>query len=140
MKQNYTELLNTRFNASKNITVIHGDLHPGNTFISRSDDRSIKFIDMQAVRIGLCTEDLAMFIALHIEPDKEHAQPLLDYYYSCLCEVIKDYPYELFINDYKLSIMENMFFTIRLINRGIFDFSMRDKALKAFETYVLGDE
>lgn len=30
-----------------------------------------------------------------------------------------------------------MFFTIRLMNRGIFDFGMRDKAMKAFETFVL---
>lgn len=94
---------------------------------------------MQAIRVGLCTEDLAMLIALHIEPDKEKAQPLLDYYYECLCKTIKGYPYETFMNDYKIAVMENMFFPIRLINCGIYDFSMRDKALKAFETFVLCD-
>lgn len=139
LKQKYGELLNSRFNTGKNITVIHGDMHPGNAFVSKYDDRSVKFIDMQAIRVGLCTEDLAMLISLHIEPDKEKAQPLLDYYYECLCKIIKDYPYQTFMNDYKISVMENMFFPIRLINRGIYDFSMRDKAIKAFETFVFCD-
>lgn len=137
LKQRYVNLLNTRFHTGKNITIIHGDLHPGNTFLSKSNDRSVKFIDLQAVRIGLCTEDLAMLFALHIEPDRKHAQPLMDYYYHCLCKTVKNYPYEMFINDYQISIMENMFFSIRLINQGIYDFSMRDRAIKAFETFVL---
>lgn len=140
LKQEYVNLISTRFHTGKNITVVHGDLHPGSTFISKSIDRTVKFIDLQAVRMGLCTEDLAMLLALHIEPDKKYAKPLLDFYYRCLCEKIKEYPYEMFIRDYKISIMENMFFTIRLMNRGIFDFSMRDRAIKAFETFVLSDK
>ena len=78
-----------------------------------------------------------MLIALHIEPDRHRAQPLLDFYYRCLCEGVKDYSYEAFMNDYKIAVMENMFFTIQLINRGIYDFKMRDKAIRAFETFVL---
>jgi len=141
LRERYVELIDTRFNAGKNITVIHGDLHPGNTFISRSADKTVKFIDMQAVRMGLPTEDLAMLLALHIEPDKKRAMSLLDQYYACLCESVTDYPYETFLRDYEISIMESMFFSIRLFNqRKIYDFSMRDRAIRAFETFVLGTE
>jgi hypothetical protein len=81
-----------------------------------------------------------MLLALHIESDRKQVKPLLDYYYQCLCEKVKDYPYETFINDYKISVTENMFFTIRLINSGVYDFNMRDKAIKAFETVVLEED
>lgn len=140
LKEEYPKLIEARFNEGKNITIIHGDLHPGQTLMSKTKDRTIKFVGLQAVRMGLCTEDLAMLLALHIEPDKMCAKPLLDYYYQCLCEQVKDYPYEEFINDYKISVAENMFFTIRLINNGIFDFNMRDKAIKAYEMLVIEDE
>ncbi|GFZ30256.1 hypothetical protein CSC2_07820 [Clostridium zeae] len=140
LKQQYINYIDTRFHSKKNITIIHGDLHPGNTFLSKSNDNTVKFIDFEAVRVGLCTEDLAMLLALHIEPDKKYAKPLIDYYYNCLCEKINGYSYEIFINDYKISIMENMFFTIRLLNTGIYDFTMRDRAIKAFETFVLEKE
>ncbi|MDF2586946.1 MAG: transcriptional regulator [Anaerocolumna sp.] len=140
LKANYPKFINERVQSGKNITIIHGDLHPGQTYMSKTKDRSIKFTGMQAVRVGLCTEDLAMLLALHIESDKTKAKPLLDYYYQCLSEKVKDYPYEVFLNDYKLSIAENMFFTLRLINNGIYDFTMRDKAIKAFESFVLEDK
>lgn len=139
LRNEYPKIIDTRFNSGKNITIIHGDLHPGQTLMSKTDDRIIKFVGLQAVRIGLCTEDLAMLVALHIESDKMCAKPLLEYYYQSLCEHVKDYPYEEFINDYKISIAENMFFTIKLINNGIFDFNMRDKAIKAYETFVMED-
>ena len=97
---------------------------------------SVKMIDMEAVRIGLCTEDLAMFMALHIEPDKERSKPLLDHYYECLCQNVEGYSYEMFMDDYRISIAEAMFYPIRLINSGIYDFCMRDKGIRAYETFV----
>jgi len=140
LRDEYPKLIEARYNSGKNITIIHGDLHPGQTFISKTKDRTVKFGGLQAVRVGLCTEDLAMLLALHIESDKTRAKPLLDYYYQCLCEKVKDYPYEEFIKDYKIAIAENMFFTIKLMNNGIFDFTMRDNAIKAFETFVMDDK
>ena len=137
LKNEYWDLVESRFHTGKNITVIHGDMNPCTANVSKSADKTVKFDGLQAVRMGLPTEDLAMLIALHIEPHKQKAQPLLDFYYRCLCEGVKDYSYEAFMNDYEISVMENMFFTIRLINRGIYDFKMRDKAIKAFETFVL---
>lgn len=147
LKNEYIKLIDTRFNTGKNITIVCGDLHPGHILISKSADRQVKFTGLQALRMGLCTEDLAMLIALHMSTDdkngdifakdKKDVLILLDYYYKCLSPKIKDYSYETFISDYKISIAENLFFPIRLINRGIFDFRMRDKAIRAFETFVL---
>ena len=145
LKKAYPKYISERFNKGKNITVIHGELDPVRTLMSWSDDRNVLFRMLGELRIGLPTEDLAMFIALHISSENDNqkaevfndTQPLLDYYYECLTEKVKDYSYETFMDDYKLSVAENMFFTIRLINQGIFDFKMRDKAIKAFETFVL---
>ena len=137
LREKYIELIDTRFHSGKNITVIHGDLHPGNTFISKAPGRAVKFIDMQAVRMGLGTEDLAMLLALHIEPGKKNALPLLEEYHRTLCESVADYPFGMLLEDYNISIMENMLFPLHLMNRGIFDFSMRDRAMRAFETFVL---
>jgi thiamine kinase-like enzyme len=137
LHQEYFKIVDTRFHAGKNITVIHGDLHPGNIFMSKSKNRDIKIIDLEALRMGLCTEDLAMLMALHIEPNIKKAKPLLEHYHQCLCENVKGYSYDVFMNDYKISVIENMFFPIRLINQGIFAFNMRDNAIKAFETMIL---
>ncbi|HPF56530.1 MAG TPA: phosphotransferase, partial [Clostridiales bacterium] len=138
LKKNYKNTLE-RYQVGSNVTIIHGDLHPGNVFIAKTPDRTVKFIDLQAIRIGLCTEDLAMLLALHIEPDQKLAKPLIDRYYKRLSGTVKNYSYEMFIRDLKLSVAESMFFPIRLMNRGIYDFSMRDKAIRAYETYVLSD-
>lgn len=136
LKKRYIPMIDGRFRSGKHITVIHGDLHPGNIFVSRSPDESVKMIDLEAVRVGLCTEDLAMLLALHIEPDKERAKPLLSHYYECLCRNVTGYSYEMFMEDYKIAVAEAMFFPIRLINRGICDFDMRDRAIRAYETFV----
>lgn len=136
LKQKYSPMIEERFHIGKNITIIHGDLHPGNIFLSESPGTPVKMIDLEAVRAGLCTEDLAMLMALHIEPDKERSKPLLDHYYKCLCQNVKGYSYETFMDDYRLSIAEAVFYPIRLINSGIYDFSMRDRGLRAYETFV----
>lgn len=138
LRTEYPKVIDERFSAGANITVIHGDMHPGTTHlskISKSDGRAVKFSGLQAVRTGLCTEDLAMLLALHIEPDKKRVMPLLTNYHKYLSAAAKGYSFDTFLKDYKLSIAENMFFTIRLINQKIFDFKMRDNAIKAFETF-----
>ena len=136
LKGGYWQLAYSRFHKGKHITVIHGDLHPGAVNVVRSEG-TVKLDGLQAVRMGLPTEDLAMLIALHIAPDMHKARPLLDAYYACLCESVVDYSYEMFISDYKYAVAESMFFPIRLINRGIYDFKMRDNAVASFESLIL---
>ncbi|GFI48131.1 hypothetical protein IMSAGC019_03458 [Lachnospiraceae bacterium] len=77
-----------------------------------------------------------MLMALHIEPDKERSKPLLEHYYQCLCQNVKGYSYEMFMDDYRISIAEAMFYPIRLINSGICDFNMRDRGIRAYEAFV----
>jgi len=137
LKEEYIKYIDERFDAGKNITVINGELEPIQTYMSISADRIVK-IPPQGVRVGLCTENLAELLALHIEPDKKVVEPLLKYYHECLSEKVKNYSYETFINDYKISIAEYMFKPISLANNGIKDFPMRDRAVRAFETFVLG--
>jgi len=139
LKNEYPKLIDSRFHTGKNITVIHGDCHPGQLLFPKDESKSIMFSSLQNVRMGLGTEDLAMLIALHIEPDKNKAKPILDCYYGFLSEKASGYSYENFISDYKLSIAEHLFFPVRLINRGIYAFNMRDNAIKAFEMFVLDD-
>ena len=135
LKIDCPKLVDKRFQAGKNITVIHGNMQPNKArFSSRGE---VIFDHLQAVRMGLCTEDLAQLLALHAAPDKEKAQPLLDFYYQCLCESVKGYPFETFMADYRIAVMENMFFTIRQINNGILDFEMRDKSIRAFEAFAV---
>ena len=131
----YKRMLETRIHVGKNITVLHGDLHPGHVFTAK-DNRDIKLIDLEAVRMGICTEDLAMLIALHIEPDVSKSMPLLKYYYSLLNEKVTDYSFDTFMHDYKVSVMESLFFPIRLFNRGIMDYKMRDKSVIALKTLL----
>lgn len=139
LRKKYLPLIDERFRTGKHITVIHGDLHPGNIFLSRLPDASVKMIDMEAVRVGLCTEDLSMLLALHIEPDLECSKSLLDYYYDCLCQDVEGYSYDMFMDDYRISVAEAMFYPICLINQGIFDFDMRDRAVRAYEAFVAGN-
>ena len=134
LRDNYPSVISERFHSGKNITIIHGDLHPGNTFISPVD-KSVKFIDFEAVRMGLCTDDLAMLVAYHIAPDKKDALPLLDHYYKYLSKKIDEYSYDEFKKDYITSIIGNMFFSIRLINQGIPAFNIRDNSLVAYNTF-----
>jgi hypothetical protein len=133
LKTDYPRLIDARFHAGKNITVIHGEMQPNTACASEA---GVIFTGLQNVRMGLCTEDLAQLLALHLAPEKEKAQPLLDFYYQCLCEGVKGYPHEMFLADYKIAVMENMFFTIKLINEGIFAFNMRDKSIRAFEGFA----
>jgi thiamine kinase-like enzyme len=125
-----------RYLAAKNITLIHGDLHPGNMFIS-TNDRSVRMIDLEAMRMGACTDDLAMLMAFHIAPCKQEAMPLLRHYHMHLVKSVNNYSFDEFISDYCVSILENMFFSISLINQGIPAFNLRDASLEAFKSFML---
>ncbi len=132
LKNEYLNIIQNRFHKGKNITVIHEDFHPGNTFLSMNENEPVvKMIDFEAVRMGLATDDLAMFLALHIAPTKDEAMPYLEHYYNAITTKIKDYSFDDFISDYKASLADNLFYTVKLINSGISDFEMAKRALRA---------
>jgi len=120
----------TRING-KNITIIHGDLHPGNVLLSEG---SGVFIDLEAVRMGLGTEDLAMLLALHIAPEKARAMPLLERYHAR--RRADGYPFEALLADYRLALSEALFFPMKLYADGIDDVTMMERAMKAWNDFV----
>ncbi|MDR2525354.1 MAG: helix-turn-helix domain-containing protein [Oscillospiraceae bacterium] len=132
LREHYPVLYRERFQASKNITLIHGDFHPGSIEVGMDVKIKGKF-----AKIGLPTDDLAMFLALHTAPGKQEALPLLTQYYNRICETVSGYSQDEFMQDYALSVTEAIFSPIKLIDRGIYDFKMRDKALRAFEELVM---
>ena len=121
----------TRMHGGQGVTVIHGDMHPGAAFLSPAQG-TVQFDGLQALRMGLGAEDLAMLLALHLAPTRESALPLLRQYHDRLCENVRNYSFDALLQDYRLAVAEALFFPIRLMNQGIFAFKMRDMAILAF--------
>lgn len=138
LRDNADKIMDEYINAEKHIGLIHGDLHPGHVFVNREDRNKVNFIDFEAVRIGLPTEDLAMLLALHLEPEKKNADNLLRIYFDEFSKYVEDYTYEAFVSDYKLAIMLMMFYPIRLmVSSNIDDKSMLDKAILSYQSFCL---
>ncbi len=136
LNSRYPDIIENRFHKGKNITVIHGDFHPGNTFLSKNEKRAeVRMVDFEGVRMGLAVDDLVMFLALHVAPSKTEAMPFLNHYYRLVSERVCDYSFNEFLSDYNASIAENLFFPIKLINNGISDFRMARKSLIAYKTF-----
>ena len=126
-----------RFHAGKNITVIHGDLHPGNLLLPKASGGPAVFIDLEAVRMGLGAEDLAMLLALHIAPEKAQALPLLKRYYVRLCEKVQGYAFETLLEDYRIALAEALFFPqkLYLVDASIDDPTMMRNAVAAWYSF-----
>ena len=134
-------VIESRFHQGRNITIVHGDLNPSNVFVSKKNRSNVKFIDMEAVRMGLPTDDLAMFLALHVAPGEE-AISYIKQYYCVLISKIKHYSMSEFIADYKLSIMNIMFHPIGIVGvrMNLCDEHMIKRAIKAYETFVKNED
>jgi len=127
-------LLDERLHAGKNITVVHGDLHPGNILLPREGGGLGRFVDLEAVRMGLGAEDLAMLLGLHLAPERESALPLLERYHRGLGRT--GYPFEALLADYRVALAEGMFFPMKLYFDGIDDGNMMERAIKAWKEFV----
>ena len=129
------ERMETRFHAGKNITVLHGDLHPGNVLLPKTDGGRALFIDLEAVRMGLGAEDLVMLLALHTAPEKEKALPLLERYHRRLCESVSGYAFEALLADYRIFLAEGLFFPVKLWINGTDGRDMMARALQAWQEF-----
>jgi len=128
------DLIDKRFHTGKNITVIHGDLHPGNILLPKAGAGRAVFVDLEAVRMGLGAEDLAMLLGLHLAPDRERALPLLERYHQKLA--VTGYSFEALLADYRIALAESLFFPIKLYSNGIDDIHMMQKAILAWKEFV----
>lgn len=140
LEKEMSSVIEKRFRQRKNITLVHGDFNPSNIFVSKKDTGNVKFIDIEAVRVGLPTEDLAMFLALHVASDRE-AMGYLKHYYLEVTKKQPDYSRKAFIEDYKSAIRMAMFHPIGIVGvkMHIYDEHMIKCAIKAYETFVADD-
>ena len=135
-REEMPRLLDERFHTGENITIVHGDLHPGNVLLPKGDTGRGIFVDLEAVRMGLGAEDLAMLLGLHLAPDRDSALPLLERYHRRLCERVEEYPFEALLADYRVALAEGLFFPMKLYFNGIDDVHMMKKALRAWRDFT----
>lgn len=92
---------------------------------------------MESVRVGLPTEDLAMFLALHMDQDKDIVN-YLNVYYNEISKVNKEYSLSDFIEDYSIAVMLTMFHPIGIVGvrMKIYDGHMIKRALNAYDSIV----
>lgn len=144
MQNKYINLLKSRFQHGRSITMVHGDLNASNVWVSKKSSNvinsvNVKFIDLEAIRIGLPTDDLVMLLTFHFAKTKEIALPLLEKYYNKLIETVQNYSFNDLLTDFRCSLMETVFFAIKLINDGIPAYEMLDGFIKTYETFFKGN-
>lgn len=103
----------TRRIASGPLTLVQGDAHFGNIFLSR-DPRSdhLYLLDWDAYQRGVGTWDLACMLVLSHAPEVrrqvEHA--VLRVYHECLLAAgVRNYAYDQCVADYRLSVLACLF-------------------------------
>jgi aminoglycoside phosphotransferase (APT) family kinase protein len=105
MKKHYATK-NPRF-----LCLLHGDPHPGNTFIDADDKPS--FLDWQTAHIGSAFHDLVYFVvgSLSVEDRRAHEDSILEHYLQTLAKFggpslsMQD---EEVMKEYKKSMMAGM--------------------------------
>jgi len=141
-------LLNLRANAqqhieritkNQNTTVIHGDLNVCNMLYPFYDNARPYIIDLEAVRVGLCSEDLVMLFIHDLFHGGEETLHIFQLYYHLLHSKIScEYTYDEFIEDIKTSIMEGIFFPLKLfVHNSIKDEELVLKSLNAYKSFMV---
>lgn len=102
-------ILLTRYDAGRNLTLIHGDAHWWNCFVPRDDrEEDVRLIDWENWSINTGTTDIAYMIAMLWFPERRHRteQPLLDVYHEALItNGVSGYDRQALADDYRLSVL-----------------------------------
>ncbi|MEF2965833.1 hypothetical protein V3851_08335 [Paenibacillus sp. M1] len=127
-----------RISSYRNITYIHGDLNVCNLLYPTTDHAKPVIIDLEAVKVGLCTDDFVMLFVHDLFHGGEETFRIFDQYYRSLCAKIKnEYTYMQFVEDVRISIMEGIFFPIKLlVHYGIKDEELIWKSINAYNALV----
>ncbi|MFP4978039.1 phosphotransferase [Paenibacillus sp. CN-4] len=89
-----------RVNRYQNTVFIHGDLNVCNLLYPLHDKTGPRILDLEAVKVGLCTEDLVMLFVHDLFHGGEETQCIFDTYYRELCRRIgSGYSYSQFTED-----------------------------------------
>jgi hypothetical protein len=99
---------------STGFTIVHGDVNPGNTLAPIEGDSPIYLIDRQpfdwSLTCWLGAADLAYMMVEWWETEmrREHEMTVLRHYQSCLANLGADYPWELLLDDYRLTAVQSL--------------------------------
>jgi hypothetical protein len=126
-----------RIISRQNVTYIHGDLNVCNLLYPLISNAKPYIIDLEAVRLGLCTEDLVMLFIHDLFHGAEETLRIFQLYYTAVSNKISfQYSYNQFIEDIKLSIMEGVFFPIKLfVHNSIEDEELALKSINAYKIF-----
>ncbi len=97
-----------RFDARRNVTIVHGDAHVWNCFLPKDGGSDIRLFDWDSWRLGIASEDLAYMMAVHWYPDRRRVleKPLLDAYFAELVACgVSSYARRALDEDYRLSAL-----------------------------------
>jgi len=98
-----------RYHMRRNLTLVHGDAHFWNFFLSRhGGSEDVRLIDWEDWHINTATTDLAYMMAMLCYPDSRHRleQPLLDRYHAALlASGVSRYDRGALDDDYRLSVL-----------------------------------
>ena len=103
-------------------TLLHGDMHAWNVFYPCDTSAEICFIDWNMWDIGIPTDDLAYFIAIHWYPErrKRLEQKMLVGYHEKLKENgVYDYTWDKFFENYRRSVTLSLLTPVWQWIRGI---------------------
>ncbi len=105
--------LTARTSDPSSLTLIHGDLSPGNILAPNEGDRPVYFVDRQPFEwsptVWTGTSDLARVLVLTWEESvrRQFEKTVLERYYDGLLgRGVRGYPWEAFLRDYKMNVAE----------------------------------
>ncbi|WP_313637833.1 phosphotransferase [Paenibacillus sp. FSL K6-0276] len=126
-----------RISRYQNTTCIHGDLNVGNLLYPVFNSAKPCIIDLEAVKVGLCTEDLVMLFIHDLFYGSEETSRIFDLYFHSINNKIRsEYTYTQFVEDVRLSIMEGIFFPLKLfVHDGIKDEELIWKSIAAYKNF-----
>lgn len=127
-----------RVAAFRNTTLIHGDLNVGNLLYPLSAQDKPCIIDLEAVKLGVCTEDLMMLFVHDLFHGPEATWRIFDLYYQALGkEITATYSHAQFVADVRTAIMEGVFFPIKLYTHyGVHEEELAWKSLNAYQGMI----
>ena len=100
-----------RYDARRNVTLIHGDAHVWNVFLPRDGGGDLRLFDWDGWRIGVAAGDLAYMMALHWYPDRRRRleRALLDRYHAkLLAQGVNGYDRQALDDDYRWAVLWQM--------------------------------
>ena len=98
---------------SRPLTMCHGSFHRGQLLFPEEGVDLPWVIDWQSVSVNLGATDLARIIVSGLLPGqrRQHERPLMASYHALLVEHgVRDYPWEPFLDDYRLGIVSLIVF------------------------------